>query len=455
MIEPKSKDGGSHEGPPRSNDKELDETVASVETTPSKPDDSENLRLAEEIKAETAKIKKLKKENDKLEQVKKKKGKGKKGSTVKQSPVKESEDEVEVEYETRCDCPEEPKCKCERFECVYCPCADFSVAKESLQCTACYIWFHIGCGNLKGLTGNEAMMLEGWTCCTCFVTVSPLAQMLFQVNKPEVVKKVADVLEVNGSKEKDVTLRDLSTEIQELKGLVRISQMSSRPAGVVGKGVGSSEMNCTTVKVMLKEELHLIVPVICARVQDVVEEGVKKNVEANVEQKKSWANIAQGYKEEIAKVAVINKDMVKSVVTESNKNQAEITESNINHEQWQRIRRKMNIIIRKVPECNSEDIDARIKHDRTWLVENTDIKKDDIVRCMRPGQKRDGNPRPLICQLKNEDLVQRYTEHGKGSKIGDGLPKDSLFINVDLSPADQESDFQARKVRKESRRGQA
>ena len=231
--------------------------------------------------------------------------------------------------------------------------------------------------------------------------------------------------------------------------------MSSRPAGVVGKGVGSSEMNCTTVKVMLKEELHLIVPVICARVQDVVEEGVKKNVEANVEQKKSWANIAQGYKEEIAKVAVINKDMVKSVVTESNKNQAEITESNINHEQWQRIRRKMNIIIRKVPECNSEDIDARIKHDRTWLVENTDIKKDDIVRCMRPGQKRDGNPRPLICQLKNEDLVQRYTEHGKGSKIGDGLPKDSLFINVDLSPADQESDFQARKVRKESRRGQA
>ena len=88
--------------------------------------------------------------------------------------------------------------------------------------------------------------------------------MLFQVNKPEVVKKVADVLEVNGSKEKDVTLRDLSTEIQELKGLVRISQMSSRPAGVVGKGVGSSEMNCTTVKVMLKEELHLIVPVICA-----------------------------------------------------------------------------------------------------------------------------------------------------------------------------------------------
>ena len=80
--------------------------------------------------------------------------------------MKESEDEVEVEYETRCDCPEEPKCKCERFECVYCPCADFSVAKESLQCTACYIWFHIGCGNLKGLTGNEAMMLEGWTCCT-------------------------------------------------------------------------------------------------------------------------------------------------------------------------------------------------------------------------------------------------------------------------------------------------
>ena len=50
---------------------------------------------------------------------------------------------------------------------------------------------------------------------------------------------------------------------------------------------------------------------------------------------------------------------------------------------------------------------------------------------------------------------KKKTRYATGSKIGDGLPKDSLFINVDLSPADQESDFQARKVRKESRRDEA
>ena len=170
-----------------------------------------------------------------------------------------------------------------------------------------------------------------------------------------------------------------------------------------------------------------------------------------MEQKKTYADMAKGFEDKIVKVATVNKEMMESVVTTSNTKQAEITESNLNHEQWQRLRRQNNVIIRKVPECNSDDIAARVKYDRNWVIDNTDIAEGDIVRCTRPGQRREGKPRPLICQLKNEELVQRYTEHGKGSKIGDGPPSDSLYINKDLSPADQESDFLARKVRKESR----
>jgi len=133
---------------------------------------SENLKLAADIKREAGKIAELKKKNDQKDKFGKgKKGKkGKKGS-VKNSPVKTKDsEESEVETETRCDCEED--CECERFDCVFCPCADFSVAQESLQCTVCYVWFHVVCANLRGLTEKEIGKLEGWTCCTWACSIS-------------------------------------------------------------------------------------------------------------------------------------------------------------------------------------------------------------------------------------------------------------------------------------------
>ena len=49
-------------------------------------------------------------------------------------------------------------------------------------------------------------------------------------------------------------------------------------------------------------------------------------------------------------------------------------------------------------------------------------------------------------------MVQQYTNFGRGSKIGDGNPKDSFFVNLDLSPADQEADFLARKANSERKK---
>ena len=86
-------------------------------------------------------------------------------------------------------------------------------------------------------------------------------------------------------------------------------------------------------------------------------------------------------------------------------------------------------------------------YDRKWIIENTDIDEGDIVRCHRLGARNSRRARPLIILLKSEELVQQYTDHGRGSKIGDGAPKDSLYVNIDMSPADQEADFQRRKGR--------
>ena len=110
------------------------------------------------------------------------------------------------------------------------------------------------------------------------------------------------------------------------------------------------------------------------------------------------------------------------------------------------------MIVRGVPESNSDVIATRIEHDLKWIMQETDIAKDDIVRCYRPGQRKKDKPRPLICVLKTEEMVQQYTNFGRGSKIGDGNPKDSFFVNLDLSPADQEADFLARKANSERKK---
>ena len=178
MIEPKNKGGGSHAGPPHpsvtaaAND-QATEPMQSAEPVKPVVDESVNLKLTAEIEREANAIAELKKKNDQKDKF----GKGKKGkkekTKVKKSPVKSKEIVLEVETETRCECEED--CDCERFDCVFCPCADFTVSQESIQCTVCYVWFHVVCANLRGLTGKEIEKMEGWSCCTCWAAECWLA----------------------------------------------------------------------------------------------------------------------------------------------------------------------------------------------------------------------------------------------------------------------------------------
>ena len=454
MIEPKNKGGGSHAGPPHSSVTAAANDQATVPTQSAEPvkpvvDESVNLKLAAEIEREANEIAELKKKNDQKDKFGKgKKGKKEKKTKVKNSPVKSKETDLAVETETRCECEED--CDCERFDCVFCPCADFSVAQESIQCTVCYVWFHVVCANLRGLTGLEIEKMERWSCCTCWAAGSPLARILFGEILPDAVKGVAGV--ANSTTE--VTLEVLAEEIRELKSIVTVSQISSGPAvsGVRQATRGSGELNCHTVGLMMKEQLNLQVPVIAARVKDVMDAGVKKIVDSYAEQKKTYAEMSKGLEEKVAKSAKINKEMVEDVVKSGNVEQAKKTEANLNLEAYERLKRKQNVIVRGVPESNSDVIATRIEHDLEWIIHETDIVKDDIVRCYRPGQRKKDKPRPLICVLKTEEMVQQYTNFGRGSKIGEGNPKDSYFVNLDLSPADQEADFLARKANSERKK---
>ena len=99
--------------------------------------------------------------------------------------------------------------------------------------------------------------------------------------------------------------------------------------------------------------------------------------------------------------------MLTEVFRTENGDMLEKTEQNLNREQWEREVRKKNVVIRKLPECKSEDAKARFTHDMNWLTEEAGVEKNDIVKCYRPGRRSEVKIRPLICVLKTEELVQK------------------------------------------------
>jgi len=386
---------------------------------------------------------------------KKKKNKPRKKTKSKKSPVKSDnnqaaeeteETEEEAIQEKRCDCADGDKATCEHqwFLSVDCPCGDWSVQdRDSLQCPKCYHWYHHDCVGLGGLSGDDVEKLENWMCYTCWYAVSPIAPVL----QPD----IAIIGELEKKDDGQTTLDDLRDELVMIKGQLNLMNMESPVAASSPVNQGSqkqvSSKDCNTLKTMFKQELQMQIPIIRATVKEVVEMGVNKIVEQDAAQKKSWADMAEEFKSNSTKVQAVNKDMFESVLRVENKKQAEKTEANLNYEASQRQSRRKNVVIRGVPESSSEIINDRVIYDRKWIKEHTDIDEGDIVRIHRPGMRNNRKARPLIILLKSEELVQQYTDHGRGNKIGDGAPKESLYVNIDMSPADQEADFQRRKSR--------
>ena len=115
----------------------------------------------------------------------------------------------------------------------------------------------------------------------------------------------------------------------------------------------------------------------------------------------------------------------------------------------ERNRRKYNVIIRNVPECNYESSLQRRDYDMAKVRDILEIQdRKVIVRCVRLGKLsgQESVCSPLLVSFDKPETACRYHGNGKGVKS-----KDVYWINPDLSKMQSEANFCARKFLREAK----
>jgi len=387
-------------------------------------------------RARVAKEKKEKKDNLELE----KKLKEEEDAKIVQGLVEEAAKEEEVSEEELDDSISKLLEKC--------PCGtSIPQTTAKVDCSRCKQVWHAECLQIPGTTEELVSTWVDYLCPYCFVE---------QWGARPGAGEQAVVENAEGELDRPVTLRELQEELAAFRGQVKVDALVDE-----GKTVSSGDVKvldsrmCGTLKTIIKDELHAINPVLITTVKDAVKGALETNVKGLfVEQKKSWADMAKGLNDTVARKTALDKDMVAEVFKAEGGQMLKKTEENLNYEQYERQNRKKNIVVRRLPECDSLDPQKRYKHDLGWLTGTARIEEADIVRCFRPGKRSNERTRPLVCVLKTEELVREHTNDGKGQKIEDEDvdDKDAVYINIDLSPADQLTDFHARQERKARRK---
>ena len=133
----------------------------------------------------------------------------------------------------------------------------------------------------------------------------------------------------------------------------------------------------------------------------------------------------------------------------------EDTKSKADAENYERMRKVRNIVIKGVEESSSDDTSKRIKHDTDFVVNECGINGEDIVKIFRAGKPKSGNMesdsevknsprmRPIIVTLVTPELAKATHKHGLGMKIND-----NIWINQDLTLSERIAAFKARKARR-------
>ena len=118
----------------------------------------------------------------------------------------------------------------------------------------------------------------------------------------------------------------------------------------------------------------------------------------------------------------------------------------IDSDKVERERRRLNVVVMKVPESQAISSGQRHADDMRFCYEKLLMKKTDINKIWRAGKKDANNQdycRPLIIQLVDEETVDYWTDDGKGYMTESGH-----WVNKDLCAADRRANFLVRSERR-------
>ena len=266
----------------------------------------------------------------------------------------------------------------------YCPCDVYISEEISISCNNCTKYWHLCCVGLSGLTEENVEKLNNWNCPDCFF--SPHSK--------------------------------------------RFTKTTSTVPG-----------ECGTMKVVIKEELHLIQPVIAAT----VENAVRKCMANSTCTKNDVESVVKSYAE-------ATKQSQKQVIEETTKahtaqSVVEKVVRKLDADKVEREKRKENVVVMNVPESKMESSAQKAAIDLKFCMEKLGMSRSDIDKCWRAGKVDSEKPnycRPLVIKMSDVDNVDEWTRNGRGHKTESGF-----WINKDLCDADRKANFLARKERRE------
>ena len=273
-----------------------------------------------------------------------------------------------------------------------CPCGEDPDDEDTFVCCDnCQQWWHAGCANLKGITGEGIGSLTSWKCPHCFVSrFTPTA--------------------------------------------VLRSVFPSLFGGDIEKPVQDA----------VKAEVKKAVPGI---IKAVIQETVREN-----NFKKTFADVVKEKQEQFN--AHASKTIEKTMETAINNNQHKLVEKasqKIDSDQFEREKRKRNVVFSGVPESSNSTASGRLKSDMRKVEKIIEPEEDGLViTCHRAGKKVDGKDRLLIVTMATPELAQIVHGYGSGRKC---LAEKNrvIWCNPDLIKADRIANYNARKQQREKR----
>ncbi|KAL5268337.1 hypothetical protein ACHWQZ_G002262 [Mnemiopsis leidyi] len=216
----------------------------------------------------------------------------------------------------------------------YCPCKKYMEGELSVECQSCNKYWHLCCVGLKGLSEEMVESLENWQCSDCYLCP-------------------------HSYKEKNTST--------------------------------SSSNDCGTMKVMIRDELNAIQPVIEVTVENAVRNILSKSVCSKEDVEgvvKSYAAVArEGQKEVIQQAAL----------AQSSKKVVEIVVRQMDADKVEREKRRSNVVVLSAPEPEKEaSAEQKKKEDKRTPLNNPWITfgliksintKDELYESWKKAQK--------------------------------------------------------------------